>query len=88
MKNLLYIGNKLSEHGYTSTSIETLGVFLEGEGFQVYYASSKKSKVMRMLEMITKTFKYSKKVDYVLIDTYSTSNWLNLTLVLAICIKE
>jgi hypothetical protein len=40
MKTLLYIGNKLSDHGYTSTSIETLGVFLEGEAFQVYYASS------------------------------------------------
>ena len=85
MKNLLYIGNKLSEHGYTSTSIETLGVFLEGEGFQVYYASSKKSKVMRMLEMITKTFKYSKKVDYVLIDTYSTRNFWYAFIISQLC---
>lgn len=75
MKNLLYIGNKLSNHGYTLTSIETLGMFLEDEGFNLYYASSKKNKLFRILEMIFKTFKYAKKVDYVLIDTYSTKNF-------------
>ncbi|UPT70083.1 MAG: glycosyltransferase family 4 protein [Flavobacterium sp. JAD_PAG50586_2] len=75
MKNLLYIGNKLSNHGYTLTSIETLGMFLEDEGFNLYYASSKKNKLFRMLEMIFMTFKYAKKVDYVLIDTYSTKNF-------------
>ncbi len=75
MKNLLYIGNKLSDHGYTLTSIETLGTFLEAEGFHVYYASSKKNKIWRLLEMIIKTVKYSKKVDYVLIDTYITKNF-------------
>ena len=68
MKSLLYIGNKLSDHGYNSTSIETLGAFLEGESFHVYYASSQKNKVWRMFDMIIKTIKYAKKVDYVLID--------------------
>ena len=85
MKTLLYIGNKLSEHGYTSTSIETLGVFLEGEGFNLYYASSQKNEVLRMLEMIYKTFKYSRKVDYVLIDTYSTKNFWYAFIVSQIC---
>ncbi|MEK8180212.1 glycosyltransferase family 4 protein [Flavobacterium buctense] len=75
MSSLLYIGNKLSDHGYTSTSIETLGLFLEAEGYTVYYASSKKNKFFRMLEMLLMTFKYAKKVDYVLIDTYSTINF-------------
>jgi glycosyltransferase involved in cell wall biosynthesis len=75
MSSLLYIGNKLSDHGYTSTSIETLGLFLEAEGFKVYYASSKKNKFFRMLEMLFMTIKYAKKVDYVLIDTYSTINF-------------
>jgi glycosyltransferase involved in cell wall biosynthesis len=75
MKRLLYIGNKLSDHGYTSTSIETLGMFLENVGFNVYYASDKKNKSLRMFEMIFKTFKYARKVDYVLIDTYSTKNF-------------
>lgn len=75
MSSLLYIGNKLSNHGFTSTSIETLGSFLEAEGYTVYYASSKRNKFFRMLEMIGMTFKYAKKVDYVLIDTYSTINF-------------
>ena len=85
MKSLLYIGNKLSDHGYTSTSIETLGTFLEGEGFQVYYASSKKNKVWRMFEMVFKTFKYAKKVDYVLIDTYSTKNFWYAFIISQLC---
>ncbi len=85
MKSLLYIGNKLSEHGYTATSIETLGAFLEGEGFQVYYASSQKNELLRMLEMIYKTFKYFRKVDYVLIDTYSTKNFWYAFIISQLC---
>jgi glycosyltransferase involved in cell wall biosynthesis len=85
MSSLLYIGNKLSDHGYTSTSIETLGSFLEAEGFTVHYASSKKSKPLRMLEMILMTFKYAKKVDYVLIDTYSTKNFWYAFIVSQLC---
>lgn len=85
MKHLLYIGNKLSNHGYTSTSIETLGAFLEDEGFRVFYASSRKNKVMRMCEMIFKTFRYAKKVDYVLIDTYSTKNFWYAFIVSQLC---
>jgi hypothetical protein len=42
MKSLLYIGNKLSDHGYTSTSFETLGAFLEGEGFMFTMLRPKK----------------------------------------------
>ena len=85
MKHLLYIGNKLSNHGYTSTSIETLGAFLEDEGFRVFYASSKKNKFLRMFEMIFMTFKYAKKVDYVLIDTYSTKNFWFAFIISQLC---
>lgn len=74
-KNLLYVGNKLSEHGNTATSIETLGSFLEDEGYNLFYASSQKNKVLRMLDMMYCTLKYSRKTDYVLIDTYSTQNF-------------
>ena len=85
MKSLLYIGNKLSDHGYTSTSIETLGAFLEEESFHVYYASSQKNKVWRMFDMIIKTIKYAKKVDYVLIDTYSTQNFWYAFIISQLC---
>lgn len=85
MNSLLYIGNKLSHHGYTSTSIETLGSFLEAEGFTVHYASSRKNKLMRMMEMVYMTCRHAKKVDYVLIDTYSTKNFWYAFVVSQLC---
>ena len=85
MKHLLYIGNKLSEHGNTETSIETLGSFLEAENYTVYYASSKKNKILRMFDMIFKTLKYARKSDYVLIDTYSTYNFWYAFIISQLC---
>jgi glycosyltransferase involved in cell wall biosynthesis len=74
MKNLLYIGNKLSKHGVTPTTIETLGPLLEQEGFIVQYSSSQKNQVLRLIAMLWSVFRY-RKADYVLIDTYSTANF-------------
>ena len=84
-KNLLYIGNKLSEHGNTATSIETLGFFLENEGYNLFYASSKKNKFLRLLDMIFSTIKNARKVDYVLIDTYSTQNFWFALIISQLC---
>ncbi|MFG6687648.1 glycosyltransferase family 4 protein [Mariniflexile sp. HNIBRBA6329] len=75
MKNLLYIGNHLSDSGKTETTIETLSRSLRQEGYTVYTVSNKKSKVWRLLDMLFSILKYAKKVDGVLIDTYSTSNF-------------
>jgi glycosyltransferase involved in cell wall biosynthesis len=83
--NLLYIGNKLSKHGYTVTSIETLGVLLEKEGYQLVYASSKKNKAIRLFDMLWATIKHRNKVDYVLIDTYSTKNFWYAFFVSQLC---
>ena len=69
---LLYLGNQLSKHGYNKTTIETLGLQLEQEGFGVYYASNKKSFPFRMLDMMWSVVLYRKQVSYILIDTYST----------------
>ncbi|RZJ70872.1 glycosyltransferase family 4 protein [Flavobacterium sp.] len=74
-KRILYIGNKLSKHGNTATSIETLGPLLASEGFVVKYASSKKNKIFRMIDMLAATLRYSLSTDYVIIDTYSTVNF-------------
>lgn len=74
-KRILYIGNKLAHKGSTVTSIETLGLFLENEGYIIYTASRIKNKAFRFLDMLIKTIRYSKKVDCVLIDTYSTQNF-------------
>lgn len=74
MKNLLYIGNKLSKHGVTPTTIETLGPLLEQEGFNISYSSSSKNQIFRLIDMLWSVIQ-NRKVDYVLIDTYSTANF-------------
>lgn len=75
MKSLLYIGNKLSCHGVSVTTIETLGPLLESEGHKIYYASSKKNLLFRMVDMLWQVVQLRKKVDFILIDTYSTSSF-------------
>lgn len=70
--SLLYLGNKLSKHGLNKTTIETFGLYLEQEGYSVFYASDKKSFPLRMLDMVKAVFQYRKQVSYILIDTYST----------------
>ncbi len=74
-KRLLYIGNKLSAKGNTVTSIETLGIFLHKEGFIIHTVSSKKNKVLRLLDMLLAILRKKNIVDFVLIDTYSTQNF-------------
>jgi glycosyltransferase involved in cell wall biosynthesis len=75
MKNLLYIGNNLSQNGKTETTIETLSEALRSEGFTVYAVSDIKNKAFRLLHMLQAILKYARKIDYVVIDTYSTSNF-------------
>jgi len=73
MKSLLYVGNKLSSYGFTPGVIETLGPLLEMEGYRVYYAGTCKNQAARLIEIIIKTVFFGQRVDYILIDTYSTN---------------
>ncbi|NBL64852.1 glycosyltransferase [Flavobacterium sp. NST-5] len=75
MKNLLYIGNKLSAHGFSPTTVETLAPLLGSEGFSVRSVSSQKNKILRFAEMLFSICKFRKTIDFVLIDTYSTTNF-------------
>jgi L-malate glycosyltransferase len=70
---ILYLGNQLSKHGKSPTSIETLGVFLKNEGYNMYYASDKKNMIFRLFDMLFTMLKTRQKIDFILIDTYSTS---------------
>ncbi len=72
MKKILYIGNKLNKHGYSETSVETLGKLFSKEGYTVYSFSDKKNLFFRFIEMGYKVILYKKKSDYLIIDTYST----------------
>ena len=84
-KRILYIGNKLSKHGSTTTVIETLGISLSKEGYTIIYASDKKNQIHRMIDMIFTTILNASRVDYVLIDTYSTSSFYYALLVSQLC---
>lgn len=76
MKSLIYIGNKSGvSKGANVSSIDTLTPLFMASGFQVYSASHKKNMLMRLLDMLWTCYKYRKKADYVLIDTYSTLNF-------------
>ncbi len=73
--NILYIGNNLVETTNYATSMDILSSLLKLEGFTVNKSSSKSNKILRLLEMCFAVFHYRTKVNYVLIDTYSTSNF-------------
>lgn len=85
MKKILYIGNNLKNRKSNVSGIQILGPLLEREGYAVYYASSKSNKALRLLDMITSCLRYSKKVDVVLMDTYSTQNFYYAWIIGLIC---
>ncbi len=72
MKTLLYLGNRLSNHGITPTTIETLGPLLEKQ-YKVFYASRIWNPVLRLLDMIRVFLFQSHRADYIIIDTYSSN---------------
>lgn len=72
--SLVYIGNELSKHGFTPTTVETLGPRLAKE-FKVFTASSFKSKLVRLLHFWWVVL-INRKADFLIIDTYSTSAFL------------
>lgn len=73
--HLLYLGNALSKYGFTPTTVETLGERFS-EDFKLTIASSTKNKILRLLDMWFHLLWLRKKVDIVLIDTYSSSAFL------------
>lgn len=85
MKSILYIGNNLKTKNSNVSSIQVLGGFLEQEGFKMYYASSKPNKVLRLFDMMYTLIRYKKKVDYVIIDTYSTHNFYFALVISQLC---
>ncbi|WP_406684212.1 glycosyltransferase family 4 protein [Seonamhaeicola sp. MEBiC1930] len=85
MKNLLYIGNKLQQANKTVTTIETLSENLKQVKFNVVTASNKRSKIIRLLDMLYHIVINRKKTDYVLIDTYSTLNFYYAYLCSKLC---
>lgn len=69
---IVYIGNILSGHGKSKSFIELLSSKIE-LNYEIILASNQPSKASRLWEMLFTVFKYRKKTNVVLIDTYSTS---------------
>ena len=84
MKNVLYIGNALSNKGKTSTVIDTLSEHLK-EMCNVKIASNKSNKFWRLLDMIKLVLVNKSKADIVLIDTYSTFNFYYALIISQLC---
>jgi glycosyltransferase involved in cell wall biosynthesis len=74
MKKILYIGTYLTKKNNYNSSISTLSSLLINEGYSVRISSDKQSKIIRLLDMIKATIKH-RNYDYILIDTFSTSNF-------------
>jgi len=71
---IIYIGNKLLKHGYTPTSVETLGPLLS-KSFNIKIYSDKKNKILRYFDVLYQIIKNRKKTELILIDTYSSLNF-------------
>ncbi len=75
-RKIVYLGNQLSDNPKaTETTLTSLAARLRLLGFQVVVASSKKNKVLRLLDMVVMVWKHRQSMEYVLIDTYSTQNF-------------
>lgn len=84
-KRLLYIGNKLAQHGIPPTTADSLPPLLREEGYAVMAASSKPNMFFRLWDMMSITYKNRKEIDLVIIDTYSTWNFYYAVIIGAIC---
>jgi len=72
---ILYIGNNLTNKSKYNSTYTTLSSLFEYEGYSVKKTSSLTNKILRLFSMLFATVRYSRKVDYILIDTFSTSNF-------------
>ena len=75
MKNIIYIGNNLSEKSNYHSAMATLTRLLQSEGHEVICASDKTNKIARLFTMCFTILKHRNTADIVLIDTFSTSNF-------------
>ena len=75
MIRILYIGNNFTEKSKYHSTLTTLSNLLVSEGYELKITSSKQNKGLRLADMCWSVMMNRKKVDYLLIDTFSTSNF-------------
>ncbi|QOD61505.1 glycosyltransferase family 4 protein [Polaribacter haliotis] len=74
-KKILYIGNNLTKKTKYSISITILSNLLKSENFNIKVVSDKQNKVLRLFDMIKSILILGKQIDFILIDTFSTTNF-------------
>jgi len=72
---VLYLGNNLSEKSKYQTANVILTNYLKKENYEILLYSNKTNKLLRLTEMVFQLLKNYRTINYVLIDTYSTSNF-------------
>lgn len=72
---ILYIGNNIKSKTATVTTTSILSNLLKQEGYHIKIVSSIKIQFFRLLSMLWAILKYRNKINYILIDTYSTRNF-------------
>jgi hypothetical protein len=75
LPGILYAGNQMQKHGKGLTMIEVLTPLFQSEGFAVIAVSNRKNPLVRMAHMLWTAITKSSKYQYLLIDTYSTTNF-------------
>ena len=83
---ILYIGNKLVSKDKNASGIDTLSALLEQEGYEVRAVSSYAIKLFRLCSMMLNVISFRRRIKYVLIDTYSTSNFYYAYLISRLCV--
>jgi len=58
---------------------------LESLGYQVRGISDKQNQIMRLIDMLTGIIRYSRKTDFVLIDTYSYKGFIYAAVISRVC---
>jgi len=75
VKRILYIGNNLSEKSKYHATMASLTHLLTDNGYSVICSSNKSNKIIRLFDMCFTVISNRNKTDYLLIDTFSTSNF-------------
>ncbi len=73
--SILYIGNNLTKKTKYNSTLTILSNLLSKEGYNITISSDKQNKLLRLISMCLSVIKLRNKVSYILIDTFSTSNF-------------
>jgi glycosyltransferase involved in cell wall biosynthesis len=73
--NILYVGNNLASKTKYKISMEILSELLVQENYSVQLTSNKQHKLIRIFDMCLKIIGQRKTTHFVLIDTFSTTNF-------------